>query len=208
MKQSDIDWKILRWSMVILFVCLALSGAMVSGSFYFKDKMLKEYNRNNASFRMVSNKYFAVDEEEKLIKKYFPIFIKLYEKGVLGREFRLNWVETLRQAGEELKIPGLSYDIRSQELYTPAFPVVMGRYTLFRSTMSLDMQLLHEGDMFSLFEFLDKNASGAYNVSNCKIVAQGKGISDDPSRANINVKCELIWHSIKLADGTELKVTV
>jgi hypothetical protein len=168
--------------------------------------MFNEYNRNNAMFRSVSNKYFAVDEEEKLIKKFYPVFIELYNEGVIGREFRLNWVETLRKAGEEINIPSLSYEINSQEVYTPAFPLMMGRYALFRSVMKLNMQLLHEGDLFRLLEYLDENARGAYNVSNCSITLTAAKIMEAAGSANLGAKCELIWHSIKLADGTELKV--
>ena len=206
MKRNDIDWSILRLSLIIFFICTILSGSLIYGSFYFKDKMLNEYNHNNAMFRSVSNKYFAVDEEEKLIKKFYPVFVQLYNEGVIGRELRLNWVETLRQAGEEIDISSLSYEIKSQELYTPAFPVMMGKYSLFRSVMNLNMQLLHEGDLFRLLEILDQKAKGAYNIENCKITSTSIKILEAPGSANLSAMCELIWHSIKLADGTELKV--
>ena len=206
MKRNDIDWSILRLSLIIFFICLIVSGALIYGSFYFKDKMLNEYNRNNAMFRSVSNKYFAVDEEEKLIKKYYPVFVQLYNEGTLGRELRLNWVETLRKAGEEIDISSLSYEIQSQELYTPAFPVMTGKYSLFRSVMNLNMQLLHEGNLFRLFEILDQKAKGAYNIENCTITSTSIKILEAPGSANLSARCELIWHSIKLADGTELKV--
>ncbi len=206
MKRSDLDWSVLRGSLAIFFMCLIISAGLLVGSFYFKDNMHKEYMRNNAMFHSVSNKYFAVDEEEKLIKKFYPLFIDLYNEGVIGRERRLNWIEVLRNAGEEIKIPGLNYEIRSQEVYKPGFSVKMGKYKLYSSVMNLNMQLLHEGDLFRLFEILDKNALGAYNVSNCTMSAKSKQISDDPESGNLIVRCELIWHTIKLANGKELKV--
>jgi hypothetical protein len=206
MKRNDIDWSILRLSLIVFFICMIVSGSLIYGSFYFKDKMFNEYNRNNAMFRSVSNKYFAVDEEEKLIKKYYPIFIQLYNEGVIGRELRLNWVETLRKAGEEIDISSLSYEIHSQELYTPAFPVMMGKYSLFRSVMNLNMQILHEGDLFRLFEILDQKAKGAYNIENCTITSTAIKILEASGSTNLSARCELTWHSIKLADGTELKV--
>jgi hypothetical protein len=206
MKRKDIDWSILRFSIIILFICMLVSGVLISSSFYFKDKMLNDYNSHNAMFRSVSNKYFAVDEEEKLIKKFYPVFVQLYNSGVIGRELRLNWVETLRKAGDEIKMSSLTYEIHSQEVYTPAFPVMLGRYTLFRSVMNLNMQLLHEEDLFRLFEILDREAKGAYNVSNCTITSTTSKITEAPGSANLSARCELVWHSIKLADGTDLKV--
>ncbi len=206
MKRSDIDWSILRGSLIVFFLCLITSGVLLGGSLYFKDKMHQEYERNNAMFRSVSNKYFAVDEEEKLIEKFYPVFIDLYNGGVIGRERRLNWIEAIRKAGEQIKIPGLSYEIRSQEVYKPGFSVKLGRYKLFRSVMNLNMQLLHEGDLFRLLQELDNNALGAYNVSNCTMSSKGKQMSDDPQSGNLIVRCELTWHTIKLANGKELKV--
>jgi len=82
----------------------------------------------------------------------------------------------------------------------------MGRYSLFKSVMNLNMQLLHEGDLFRLFEILDEKAKGAYNIENCTITSTSTRILEAPGSANLSARCELIWHSIKLADGTELKV--
>ena len=206
MKRSDIDWSVLRGSLILFFLCLIISACLLTGSYYFKDNMHKEYVRNNAMFRLVSNKYFAVDEEEKLIKKFYPLFVDLYNEGVIGRERRLNWIEMLRKAGEEIKIPGLSYEIESQEVYKPGFSVKLGQYKLYRSVMNLNMQLLHEGDLFRLFQALDNNALGSYNVSNCRIAAKGKEISDNTEIGNLTVSCELSWYTIKLANGKELKV--
>ncbi len=206
MKRSDIDWSVLRGSLILFFLCLIISACLLIGSYYFKDNMHKEYMRNNAMFQSVSNRYFAVDEEEKLIKKFYPLFVDLYNEGVIGRERRLNWIEMLRKAGEEIKIPGLSYEIKSQEVYKPGFPVKLGKYKLYRSVMNLNMQLLHEGDLFRLLQALDNNALGSYNVSNCTIASKGKEISDNTESGNLIVRCELAWYTIKLANGKELKV--
>ena len=168
--------------------------------------MHKEYLTNNAQFKSISNRYFAVDEEEKQIKEYYPLFNDLYNGGVIGRERRLNWIEVLREADEDLGILGLNYDIRSQEVYKPGFKVTLGKYKLFRSIMSLNMQLLHEEDLFRLFETLDRKALGSYNVTSCSMALKGKKISDNPDVANLNVECELIWHTIKLASGKELVI--
>ena len=206
MKRSDIDWPELRGAIVIFTICLLLSASMLAGSFYFKSQMHKEYELNNANFRSVSNKYFAVDEEEKLIRKFYPLFIDLYNNGVIGKEQRLNWIEVLRNAGEEIKIPGMSYEIRTQETYKPGFKIKLRKYKLFRSVMNLNMQLLHEGDLFRLFEILDKNAHGSYNVSNCTMSSKGREINESAEGSNITVRCELTWHTIKLKSGKELKV--
>lgn len=206
MKRDDIDWKVLRGSLIALVVSLAVSASLLSGSFYFEKKMNTEYVNNNAQFQSISRRYLAIDEEEKLIKKYYPIFIDLYNQGVLGKEHRLNWIEVLKSSGDRIKLPSLNYQVASQNTYTPAFSANLGRYQLYASTMSLSMQLLHEGDLFELFESLDTEANGIYNTSNCRLDRSSSTITDNPNAANVNAKCELTWFTINLADGTKLEI--
>ena len=147
-----------------------------------------------------------VDEEEKLIKTYLPSFIKLYEDGIIGSEHRLNWVEVLRESGDEIRMPSLVYQIESQEVFTPAFPLDMGKFKLYSSTMSLNMQLLHEGDLFQILDRLDEDARGSFSLSSCNILQSGSDIMNDPGAANISVRCELQWFTIRLANGTKIEV--
>jgi len=206
MKSEDIDWKILRGSSIIFVLTLVISGSLVFGSHYFRQQMQQEFARANAEFRSISSRYLAVDEEEKLIKNYFPQFIKLYEEGIIGSERRLNWVEVLRESGDEIRLPSLVYQIDSQQVFTPAFPLTMGKFKLYSSTMSLNMQLLHEGDLFRILDRLDEDARGSFSLSTCTIKKSGSEIMINPEAANISATCDLQWYSIRLADGTIIEV--
>ena len=192
--------------MITFGVSLALGGAIVGGSFYFEDKMQLEFNRNNALFQDISSRYLSVDEEEKVIKKFYPRFVDLYNAGVIGREQRLNWIEILRAVGERKRLPGLNYEIKSQSVFAPQFPAVLGRYQLYSSTMALNMQLLHEVDLLDVLEFLERQAQGVYTVSECRFSRASQEFSTNMRTGNIVTRCDLNWFTIKLADGTEIKV--
>jgi hypothetical protein len=205
-RREDIDWSILVGALVTLGVCLVVGGLIIGGSFYFEKKMEMEFNANNALFQDISRRYLSVDEEEKLIKKFYPRFVELYEAGVIGREQRLNWLEVLRAAGERKRLPGLNYEIKSQNVYAPQFPAMLGRYQLYSSDMSLSMQLLHEVDLLDVLDFMDKNAQGLYSVSECRFSRAGQDITMAAHASNVTTRCDLNWFTIKLADGTEIKV--
>ena len=197
----------MRGTVILLTLAMLVCGSLIGGSLYFKGQMQKEFMRNNAIFQSNSKRYLAVDEEDKTIREYFPKFIHLYNYGEIGQERRLDWIETLRRAGIDIKLPSLSYSIESQKAFTPNFMINMGRYRLFKSDMSLKMQLLHEGDLFSLLQELDRSAKGFYRVSNCKLSNNIKGkLTDDPDTANVSADCLLEWFTLKLADGTEIRV--
>lgn len=206
MHRKDIDWKIIRGALVILVLSIIVSSSLVAGSYYFKQRMDKEFIRNDAIFKNISQRYLAIDEQAKRIEKYFPKFIELYHHGVIGEEQRLNWIEVLQKAEKRLKLPGLSYTINSQKSYTPSYSITMGSYKLYESQMTLNIQMLHEEDFFRLLDVLNKEAKGAYNLTSCDFDVAAKGIVEKPEAKNIRASCELEWYTIKLANGNKIKI--
>ncbi len=207
MKRDDIDWKVLRGALIGFVVCAAAGGALAAGGHYALKKKQLEFMRSNAQFQSVSGRYLAVDEEEKQIKRYYPRFLDLYHGGIIGQEERLNWIEVLRDAGERLRIPNLSYEIRSQGMFTPSFPVDLGRFQLYSSEMTFSLQALHEGDLTRLLQLLDAKAKGLFSLHECRMSKVTQVIdTGSADKANLAINCEMNWFTIKLADGTEIKV--
>jgi hypothetical protein len=205
MMYSDIDWKILRGAITILVLSITIAGTMIYLSMYFQNRMHREFTRNDLRFQSISKRYLAVDEEEKLIKKYYPRFMDLYRKGVIGKEQRLNWIEVLRTAGMQIHIPTLTYQIESQDTYKPSYSVVLGKFRLYSSKMTLNMRLLHEGDLFNILNRLNNNAKGIFSLSSCRLSQNGK-IVESADAPNINAECDLQWFTIKLANGKDINV--
>ncbi|MBI1732984.1 MAG: hypothetical protein HYR49_09490 [Gammaproteobacteria bacterium] len=207
MRREDIDWQVLRGALISFVLCAVASGLLAGGGHALVKSKQLEFTRNNSLFQGISGKYLAVDEEEKQIKKFFPRFLELYRGGVIGREERLNWIETLRDAGERLRIPSLNYEISSQGAYAPSFPVSLGNYQLYGSEMTLNIQALHEGDLLRLLQLLDTRAAGHYSVHACRMNRLGQVLDTvSGDKANIGIQCDMNWFTIKLADGREIKV--
>ena len=206
MNRKDIDWSIIRGALIGLLLSILIGTSMVVGSYYFREAMKKEYNKHNAMFMNISQRYLAIDEEEKKIRTFLPEFVDLYHKGVVGQEQRLNWIETLKEAQNTVRLPSLSYNINSQRVNTPVFPVDLGRFKLYTSEMTLQLSLLHEGDLLNLLEHMDKRANGTFSMDTCTFTKAGSIVMDNPKAPNITVNCNLDWYTIKMADGTEIQV--
>ena len=206
MKRENIDWSWLRGSVVFFVTAAAVSILLSAGTGYFEKHMEEEYRHSNEQLRAISRRYLAVDKEEELIKKYLPVFIELHKTGLLGKEHRLNWVEVLQDAGEIIQFPSLGYEITAQRLYQPAFPVMPGRYKIFASEMTLDMQLLHEGDLFELLNLLNERGRGLYTVSGCELTRNFVELTNNPEVGNVAASCVLEWFSVKPTDESEIKV--
>ena len=198
MAARKVDWSTMRGTVIGFAVCVVLAGAMLAASMYFKDKMAREYRDNHARFRAASQQYLAVDEEERIIDEFYPEFVRLYRAGLLGRERRLSWLETLREAGASIKMPELSYKLEAQREAAPDYDVVLGGYRLYASPMNLNLGLLHEGDLLRLFDALDRDAMGQYTVRECEFVMSGGDVVLEADAPNISAQCELDWLTVDL----------
>ena len=204
-KESDLDWTILKKPLVILCVCFVIASALIGSSYYFNSSLEKEYKNNKSVFQSISRRYLDVDQEEKVLRENYPEFVKLYNKGIIGQEKRLNWIESLRQAGEIINLPSLSYSIESQEEHVPEYTVNYSGYSLYRSSMELSLGLLHEGDLFKLIDYINKNADGVYTISECRFRKNGN-IQYEKDRANVTASCVLYWITIDLAGGQRIEI--
>ena len=192
---------------MVFAICMVLSASLIGGTWYFEDQMLRKYNMDKNRFQSVSNQYLAVDQEEQLIREYYPEFVELYNHGVIGQERRLNWIETLRASEENIKLPGMRFKIDSQTRYATDYPLDVGSFQIYSSPMKLNLDLLHEGDLKKLLGDLDQYAQGTYNLSRCTLHKTDKINLENTSKANISAECDLHWFNIKKSDGSVINIS-
>lgn len=206
MRQAKVDWSVLRGALGLFGLSVIASAILLTGSFLFRDEMRTVYRNNDTRFKTISRRYLDVDNEERLIRNYYPRFAALYKAGIIGHERRLDWVEALQRADADTGMPQLGYEIKSREAFTPAFSVNTGPFQIYDSTMKLRLGLLHEGDLARLLDDLNHYTSGLYSVSECSFHVRGPKIEMDLKRANINAECALHWFSINFAGDREISL--
>lgn len=207
MRRDELDWSVIKFSSIIFIGVLLVSVALIYGSWAFKDDMFKEHRKNKSRFTSISQKYLAIDENEKIIREYYPEFIALYKKGFIGSEHRLNWIETLRASSERVKLPGLTYDISPQVVYSPEFRVNLGRFALYSSTMMLNISMLHEGDLSRLIKNMNEHAEGLFTITECRFERPSRKLIESRDAKNIKAVCELQWMNMRMSDGSEIKLS-
>ena len=89
------DWSVLRGALGVFVICVLLSVMMLGATHFFGESMASEFRNHHGRFRDASRKYLSVDQDERTIAEYYPAFIDLYRRGIIGDEHRLNWVEVL-----------------------------------------------------------------------------------------------------------------
>ena len=189
------DWSVLRGALGVFVICILLSTIMLGATHYFADGMASEFRSHHGRFRDASRKYLSVDEEERTIAEHYPAFVELYRRGVIGDEHRLSWVESLRAAAADLKLPALNFEIEPQSIYAAAFPLNTGAFDVRVSRMALGLGLLHEGDLERLLTRLGERADGLFSVRDCAL-RRATGGSQPGSR--ISAECTLEWYTLEL----------
>ena len=200
MNRRDIDWSVLRGSIIVLAVTLALSAAAVVASGYYRAEQSESFEKEQRSFLSASRRYLSVDEEERLIREYLPRFERLSAAGLIGEEQRLQWLETLREAKNTLRLPSLQYSIAPRRQYEAGAGADLprGDYEPFASEMDVTAGLVHAGDLFRLFDELERKANGIFSVHDCALNRRGReATAPDPEAANLTVSCRLMWITLR-----------
>lgn len=201
---AEVGWRELRGALILLLVSLIISGGLTGSSYRYWYKMDQAYKRERAALLAARSQYQNIDEEDKLIEDYFPRYRELEAAGIIGSEQRLDWIDTLRKAAQSVDVPSLRYVIDSQELYRPDFPLPENDFNLYASTMTLDLGLLHEGDLPALLEDLNQNATGFYTVDECEMNRVQEEFIKAPDAINLTATCDLRWITIRPAQPPSL----
>jgi hypothetical protein len=110
-----------------------------------------------------------VRQEKLEITDRLEEYKRLLQRGVIGKEKRLDWIDALVVTKEENKLPDLKYSIDPQKrLGYPQISATAEVETM-TSPMKLDMTLVHEGDLFRVLLGLRRALPAHFLVEDCSI---------------------------------------
>ncbi|RDH82643.1 MAG: hypothetical protein DIZ80_10200 [endosymbiont of Galathealinum brachiosum] len=186
-------------STFLITIALATILIVISQSWWqtsYDDKSLAQMDLNAAKDR-----YYTAINQKKLLEKFEESYNKLKTTGIVGEEERLNWVDTIENITANNKIPYLKYKIDKRQ------PINSGQLTqkfpgieLYKSPMSLEMQLLHEGDLYTIINNLHDKAKGLFDIRSCAIIRNTTSVEslvDSQTDRNFSAKCELNWYTMQ-----------
>ena len=182
-------------ALVIFIVTLAICVVVVSISFVYMDGIYQEQQTAKRAMRLWQSKINSSVENNQIIDEFESNFLKLVNQGVVGSEDRLSWFETIQNTAKERGMPSVKYSISSQQaLIEKNIKTEYRGIDVFKSVMTLDIKMAHEGDLFALLNDLEK-ADGLYAVDSCNIEKIGRKVVDT---ANImKAYCELGWYTFR-----------
>ncbi|OGA54767.1 MAG: hypothetical protein A3G24_21565 [Betaproteobacteria bacterium RIFCSPLOWO2_12_FULL_62_13] len=186
------DLKALQAPLLVLVVAAFVAAAAV----YYTDILLQEarqqLTRQQAQLREADTRLHKSGEEKEIIASYLGRYQQLQRIGFIGEEQRINWLDGLRLANQQMDLFGIDYQISAQRPYPYAAELSPGRLALHQSVMKLRFRLLHEEDLMRFFSALSGMGAGLFLIDECtlKRTQASAAIGYQP---NLTADCELSW---------------
>jgi hypothetical protein len=185
----------LQIPLATLLVAAVFSWFMVYAADSRETKAQTELQSRQSDLAQARQRYLSSGTEKDNITKYLPIYQTLIDRDFIGEEQRLDWISDLRNVNQKHKLFGVVYTINAQEDYKPKFPVVTGHFKLHRSMMKLTLAMLHEEDLFTLFDALPREINPPFMLRDCTITQTNKN-PHGKFEPNLNATCEINWLTI------------
>ncbi|MCP4391663.1 MAG: hypothetical protein GY802_25440 [Gammaproteobacteria bacterium] len=194
---NNIDWVYLKRPIIVLLASILIFVLLILGGYQYEKMQNEEYQKAVSTLRSTHKIYNNMVNDIDLLDQYRTLYSDYKSSGLVGKERRLSWIESLESTNGVLRLPTLTYDLNPQEKFLrPGFKAKRG-VVVNSSPMDLSMGLLHEEDLFALLEGLRLSIRNLFTVDSCSIYRPSPVSSSlDTQRSNLTTKCTIRWVTI------------
>lgn len=185
--------------LLIIFVLLAM---LLAGAWYGYGEIQKELAAQERpkiqKLNSLKSQVRFLQQQVRLYHEYGEKYQELVKKGLVKRQDRVFWTDSLIKIKKQYIVPELSFS------FSPEKPLSTGQFskirvpngTFFYSQITLKMALQHEEDLVRIFETISQKISPLYLVQSCntslKEDSHEVNANFNLTSGNLNVDCTLI----------------
>jgi len=184
------DFPLIRKALITLIASLLLSAVLVSAGRAIRLKQQDSLVQAQAQRNDASTGLHQAENDKQEIHDYQPAFMALRERGFVGEERRLDWIEHIKYIQENRKLLPITYEISAQQVFQiDPEEFQINDLELRGSKMIFQMGLLHEGDLLNFLDDLKRN--GFYAAQECKIKRAGTEL--ESAHLPLAAECMIYW---------------
>ncbi|MEF8701476.1 MAG: hypothetical protein V5B32_11820 [Candidatus Accumulibacter sp. UW26] len=192
---SAADFRKLRSSILTATLMIGIGAAAVHVARLTTANAQRAKLAVTAERNATDGKLKQVRAEESEIKQKSILFNTLHERGIIGEEQRLEWVELLKDIRVQRRLLDLRYELAPQRLLDSGPP---GDFAFYASTMKLELKLLHEEDLTRLLGDLQQQAKALIRVNRCRVERLPPSVDERAGgHANLVAACEIDWLTVR-----------
>ncbi len=196
-----IDWKTIRVPGILFLVALALCFGAIEGGIYYQDAQKKILRKETRRLKKMQRKHNMAASDIEQVHVNYPRFQEMEQRGIIGVENRIAWVENLTLQARGMHLKTLTYAISPPRDWAPSFMKMSGDVGVYVSDMTLEARLLHEGDLLQLLERLRTSNRGLFTVGNCEMKRLRDKIMRSSVDSNLESRCTLMWFNVRSKSG-------
>ena len=198
----EIRWRRLRLP-VAAFAAAALAGGAAAATAWWNENRIAE-RAEAAELRLAEARarHSALVGEQRQWRRFAPLYRRLAARGQLGEERPERWTDAVRSAAAGVAAA-------RHRLGVPYAVERSGPVEVRAADMTLDLEMRHEAELPVFLAALDREASGLFTVSGCRLVrgdpaqeqeqAQAQAQEQAPSGAGVSASCRIRWQSVVLS---------
>ncbi len=196
-RPETVDTKALTRTMLILLAVVIISSALWWSSDQYKRIRVTAIQQARSDLDSTRDKYRLALEANDILKTSQQRYRQLQQRGFIGDEPRLLWIESLRTTGREHHLYNLQYSLQQRQAAQLSGQENTEHYQLYASAMKLQLNLAHEVDLLRYLDDLERRRPAVYQLRSCSLkpLFSDNGITLD--KANVSASCNLIWYTVK-----------
>lgn len=192
--ERAIDWRPFAGPAAAAAVGLLVLGLTWQASTGWLGERAGAFRRARAELARAAEQYHSASDNQAVYARYADRFRRMIERGWIGRENRLGWIEALQTISRDLRRPSLHYRIGAQHVVERPG----AHLALRRTAMRLRFGALHAGDVLTLLSRLRRAGDGLMAIDYCSLSRAGERIQFSARAVNVNVECRLQWYTLRI----------
>ncbi len=192
--QSDLPH--IKWHLLGFLLVLGTGGAAVMLSENFVTQAQLSQQAAQRQVNEARGRLATAQDDRANMATYALEYSTLLQRKIIGNEQRLDWIEGLDKIQRHKRVLDFKYAIAPQQPYTPAPMLDSGNFELKLSNMTLQFDLLHEGQLINFFDTLRTDIKGWFILDHCALersaTAPGNGTAPQ-----LKAECSGGWLTLK-----------
>jgi hypothetical protein len=181
---------------------LAAGAALVSMARDARAKAQQELAAAQDERRQNADRLARIAEEEREVKEKLDVYQQLKRLNIVGEERRLEWADAITRIRSQRELLDLVYRVDRQKLLK-SVPGRPGSVDFYASTMTVQLDLLHEEDLLRFLADLRASGNAYYAVRSCNLRRTGQAATGTTITPRLRANCEI--DLITVVDGAAKK---
>lgn len=203
MKRLELDRDMLIAPAKRLLLIAGVVSLFAGSSAWYSGSRHEKLARERADLNVLRAEYRDAVEAGGILRTSQQRYHDLEQRGFIGDEPRLLWIESLRNSGQSQRLYNLKYNLNQRRPVTLGNGPQTSHYQLFASPMKLHLDLAHEGRLIAFFENLRSERPAVYQLHDCTATPTFGGNNVSFDKANLTADCELAWFTARPIEHVE-----